>query len=132
MAGKTPKLMTAGHDTLPNMAILAMPPDAAARAGRTHARTVAQSGQSAFPLDGGTIESVAREVDQSGQVRVSPSRDEHTGELEKNALEHGQLSGMTTVADAIAREMIDLPGTTRRVARGQHRCRFRQREFSLE
>jgi hypothetical protein len=33
----------------------AKPPDAAARAGRTHARTVTQSGQSAFPLDGGVV-----------------------------------------------------------------------------
>lgn len=63
---------------------------------------------------------------------MSPGGNEHTGEFEKNAFEHGRLSGMTTVADAIAREMIDLPGTTRRVARSQRRCGIRQREFSLE
>ncbi|MEM5310636.1 hypothetical protein [Paraburkholderia sp. JHI869] len=110
----------------------AKPPDAAARAGRTHACTVAQSGQPAFPLVGGVVERTAGEVDQSGEVAGSPSRDEDSGKFGKEALEHGQLSGMTTVADAIARKRIDLPGTTRRVAQSRRRCRFRQREFSLE
>ncbi|WP_154678067.1 hypothetical protein [Paraburkholderia nodosa] len=102
----------------------AKPPDAAARARRTHARTIAQSGQTVFLLDGGGVQRAAREVDQSGEVGISPSRNEDAGEFGKEALEHGQLSGMTTVADAIAREMIDLPGTTRRVARSRHRCQF--------
>ncbi|WP_302057717.1 hypothetical protein [Paraburkholderia sp. CNPSo 3272] len=40
---------------------------------------------------------------------------------------------MITVADAIAREMIDLPGTMRRVAiQAGVDAGFRQREFSLE
>jgi len=67
-------------------------PDTAARAGRTHARTVTQSGQTAFPLDGGVVERAAREVDQGGQVGISLSRHEYSGEFGKEALEHGQLS----------------------------------------
>ncbi|PYE17691.1 hypothetical protein C7410_12566 [Paraburkholderia silvatlantica] len=102
----------------------AKPPDAAARAGRTHARTVTQSGQCAFPLDGGVVQRTTWEVDPSGQVGISPSRNEDSGEFGEEVLEHGQLSGMTTVADAIAREMIDLPGTMRRVAQSQRRCRL--------
>ena len=73
---------------------LSCSPDATARTGQTHPRTVTQSGLTAFAVNGHFVEIDRQDVDASSlahgkKTGLTPGRHKDTGKLEKDASEHG-------------------------------------------